>query len=97
MQISLNPYINNNYSFKAADKKNENQKTSVSQPTRDEILTAKTKKAVSECKYVIFGIFIMYFAMKRNFKINRIKAQENKLTELAKLEVPKVLDMQKIV
>ena len=46
---------------------------------------------------VILGIFIMYFAMKRNFKINRIKAQENKLAELAKLEVPKVLDMQKIV
>ncbi len=95
MQILLNsyvnPYINNNYSFKSINKKEEETTKAAAQPTKDEIITAKTKKAISECKYIIFGIFIMYFAMKRNFKINKINAQLQKPKTPTGIKAPKII------
>ena len=87
MQIESN-YINyyKNPSFMSLRKQNDLAYV-YSKPTKDEIITAKTKKAVSECKYVVFGLCILYFAMKRNIKINKIKAAERKLAELAKQKV----------
>ena len=89
MQIGSN-YINyyQNPSFMSLKKMNDSKNDAYIKPTKDEIMTAKTKKAVSECKYVIFGLCILYFAMKRNIKINKIKAAERKLIELAKQKVP---------
>ena len=92
MQVSFNP-INNNYktpsfaALKRSEKKQEEEPSYIP-PTRDEILTAKTKKAVSECKYVVIAIGMLYFAMKKNLKVNKIKNQERKLAELAKMEAP---------
>ncbi len=89
MQIGSN-YINyyNNPSFMSLKKQNDSTSNVYLKPTKDEIVTAKTKKAVSECKYVILGLCILYFAMKRNIKVNKIKAAERKLIELAKQKVP---------
>ncbi len=92
MQLSFNPAINNYKNpsftaFKRAEKKQE-VRHSYAPPTKDEIITAKTKKAVSECKYVVLAIGILYFAMKKNIKVNRIKNHERKLAQLAKIPVP---------
>ena len=89
MQIGsnyINPY-SKNISFMALRKRNDESAYFYIKPTKDEIITARTKKAVSECKYVVFGLGILYFAMKRNIKINRIKSAEKKLAELAKQKV----------
>ena len=90
MQIGSNHISNyyNNTSFMSSKKANEVKPDVYVKPTKDEIITAKTKKAISECKYVVFGLVILYFAMKRNIKINKIKAAERKLAELAKQTVP---------
>jgi len=92
MQVSFNPVMNNykNPSFTALKKaeKKEAIKYSYAPPTKDEIITAKTKKAVSECKYVVLAIGILYFAMKKNIKVNRIRNHERKLAQLAKIPVP---------
>lgn len=90
MQISFNPVMQNykSTSFMASKKANSEKLSGYTQPTQDEIITAKTKKAVSECKYVVLGLGILYFAMKRNVKINKIKAAERKIAELAKQKVP---------
>lgn len=90
MQIGSNYISNyyNNISFMSRKKANEVKSDIYVKPTKDEIITAKTKKAISECKYVVFGLVILYFAMKRNIKINKIKAAERKLAELAKQIVP---------
>ncbi len=68
MQVSFNSNIYNKTSFKAAE-----QKTSTSRKkyTEKQILTAKTKKAISECVVVTLGVSILYFAFKRKFKIDK--------------------------
>lgn len=92
MQVSFNPVINNyktpSFSALKKAKKKKEEKTSYAPPTKDEILTAKTKKAVSECKYVVIAAGILYFAMKKNLKINRIINNERRMAQLAKMEVP---------
>lgn len=90
MQISLNSALNYPKSTyfaanKMASKPNNNLEYT---PTKDEIITAKTKKAISECKYVVLGVGILYFAMKHNVKVNKIKNLEKKAAELAKMKVP---------
>lgn len=91
MQVSFNPVMQNykNPSFMASKKSAGAQFSGYTQPTKDEIITARTKKTISECKYVVFGLGILYFAMKRNIKVNKIKAAERKMVELAKQKVPK--------
>ncbi len=88
MQVSFNTIKNNYYTSFSAAKKEEKSFPSAAAPSKDEIITAKTKKAVSECKYIALGVSILYFAMKRNFKVNRIKNLENKAIELAKTKAP---------
>lgn len=89
MQVSYN-YMNQLYknpSSLSFRKNKENSSDIYVKPTKDEIITAKTKKAISECKYVVFALGILYFAMKRNIKVNKIKAAERKIAELAKQKV----------
>ncbi len=89
MQIGSNYTYNyyKNPSFMSLKKADEAKSDVYVKPTKDEIITAKTKKAISECKYVVLGLGILYFAMKRNIKVNKIKATERKLAELAKQKV----------
>lgn len=87
MQVSFNPSYNyNSISF---GKKQEKQEP-VKDYTEKEIRIAKTKKAISECATIVVGVGILYFAMKRNFKINKIKSHERKLKEISGMELPKI-------
>lgn len=90
MQISLNSAMNYGKNpYFAANKTNSQTTNNINNThTKDEILTAKTKKAISECKFVALGVGILYFAMKHNVKINKIKTLEKKAAELAKMKVP---------
>ncbi len=55
-----------------------------------EIKKAKVKKAVSECSTIAVAVGILYFAMKRNFKFNRIKNANKKLEEAANVLLPEI-------
>lgn len=93
MQVSFNPSIKYKNSpfeefYQQQEKKPALNHSSSSGPSRDEIITARTKKAISECKFVIFALGILYFAMKRNIKVNKIRMEERKLIELSKMKVP---------
>lgn len=87
MKVSFNPA----YSYKTQSfGKNENIADVKKTYTDKEIKVAKTKKAISECATIAVGVGILYFAMKNNFKINKIKNHEKKLRELANLEEPTI-------
>lgn len=87
MKVSFNPA----YSYKTPSfGKNEQISAEKKTYTDKEIMVAKTKKAVSECATIAVGVGILYFAMKNNFKINKIKNHEKKLRELANLEAPTI-------
>lgn len=89
MKVNFNPAFKYNSNFSDFIKpSDENQMLYTSMPKKDEIIIAKTKKAVSECKYVVIALGILYFAMKKNFKVNRIKNEAKKAAELAKMKVP---------
>lgn len=93
MQISFNPSYTANNAMRmnyARSFGNNVEKEPVKTYSEKEIKTAKTKKAVSECATIAVGIGILYFAMKRNFKFNRIKNHEKKMQELAKLKAPAI-------
>lgn len=60
------------------------------EPDTKEIYTAKTKKILSELKYVAIGIFILYFAMKRNINKDCLKRQEAKVEKAAKIRKPTI-------
>ena len=53
-----------------------------------QIKIANTKKVVSECITVAFGLTILYFAMKRNFMKNEVQAEIKKRAEQTKNSVP---------
>lgn len=83
MNVSFN-LANNVYSgrtFRAASKEYHEQ---IAKQQEKKEITAKTKKAVSECATVVLGASIFYFIMKRNFKINAIKSAEKQISEMAK-------------
>ena len=87
MQVSFNPVIHNNTSFKAYSYSEKGREYIPGPPTKEEISTAKTKKVISELKYIAFGIVILYFGMKRNLKYNKIKQVIKK--EAEKIKTPK--------
>ena len=60
-----------NVNLKKDEKKKQNY-------TSKEIIIAKTKKTLSECRVVAFAVIILYFALKHNFKIN---AEKNAILE----------------
>ena len=95
MQVSFNPVkYNNNTSFKA-HYSSEGQKYRPVSPTKDEIETARVKKVISELKWIAIGVGILYFAMKRNFKLNKIDQilkQEEKRSKILK-PVPQLLNV----
>lgn len=87
MKISFNPA----YNYKMPSFKEDSKDAKPVQTyTEKEIRIAKTKKAVSECATIVLGVGILYFAMKRNFKVNRIKNHEKKMKELAGFVPPKL-------
>lgn len=88
MKVSLNSHLYNYNQVRFSG--NSNEKLIEKNYTSKEITVAKTKKAVSECVTIALGVGILYFAMKRNFKINKIKNQEKKLKELAGFQPPKI-------
>lgn len=49
---------------------------------------ANTKKVISECTTIAFGLTILYFAMKRNFMKNGVKNEAKKLMEQSKNRIP---------
>ncbi len=94
MQVSFNPSIK----YSSASFKSNNKKLSNTKLTKEEIATTKIKKSISELKYIVIGIGIIYFAMKRTLKHNRInnivKAAERK-TKMAAPEQMKSLLINK--
>lgn len=83
MKVAFNPNIKYNCSFqKRSEVKNKNLSSS-QVPDKHEIMTAKTKKAVSECITIVLGVGILYFGTKRCFKINKAKSLSKKLEQLA--------------
>ena len=60
---------------------------------KSRILTAKTKKTISECKYIAIGIIILYFSVKHIFRMNKIKLK--KLEEQMREETKKLLEEAK--
>lgn len=87
MNISLNN-INNAYSYPSFSSRSKDFEKMKEKKKQDQIITAKTKKVVSECATVALGASIVYFAMKHTFKINAIKSVQKKITELAKIPRP---------
>ncbi|MCD7780331.1 MAG: hypothetical protein LUH05_06635 [Candidatus Gastranaerophilales bacterium] len=93
MQVSFTPVTQNYYKpmFKAAKK--EEEKPSFKMPAKDEMVTAKAKKVFSECRIIALGVVILYFAMKRNFKINKeadiLKKETAKKLKKSKAALPK--------
>ena len=75
---------NNFKGFQKFKKENSEPKNNI----ESEIKTAKTKKAISECAVVCLALGILYFGMKHNFKVNRIKAEGRRLRELENLKLP---------
>lgn len=86
MKVSFNPA----YSYKTQTFGKNVNDAAPKTYTDKEIKVAKTKKAISECATIAVGVGILYFAMKNNFKINKIKNHEKKLKELANLEAPTI-------
>ncbi|MBQ4123829.1 hypothetical protein IJD44_08965 [bacterium] len=71
MQVSFTP-VNNIYShqtFGGASKDYINHSKEVE---KDKIITAKTKKIASECAVLTLAASILYFAVKRNIKMNAV-------------------------
>lgn len=87
MKVSFNP-VNNMYKQPTFSSKLTDYEESRKKAKEDKIITAKTKKVVSECATVAIGATIVYFAMKHNFKINGIKSAQKKVSELAKTPRP---------
>lgn len=88
MQVSFNPVINNNTSYKSYSYSEKGREYIPGPPTKEEIANAKTKKVISELKYVALGVVLLYFGMKRNIKINKIKQLAKKEAERNKITVP---------
>ncbi len=89
MKISFNPIVKTQYSnsFKSLNHAANNSSVSNTKLSKEEIATNKIKKTISELKYIILGVGIIYFAMKKNIKNNGIKAMNKKAEELANLKV----------
>lgn len=80
---NLNGFKNNTFAFKQ-------NKIVPRTYTEDEVRIARTKKTVSQLKVIALGVGIIYFAMKRNFKINREKLKAMRIARIEKLAVPKL-------
>ena len=93
MQVSFNPAIQNNNTFSASKSNDVSKSLYRSKPTHDEILSARTKKAISECRMVALGVFILYFAMKRTHKVEQIKDVLKQEVERQKQNIPRRLNI----
>lgn len=97
MRVVLNP-INKRYnrSFRQINGAAA-EKRPYSPLNKDEITAAKTKKIISELKVIAFGVILLYFAMKRNIKVNNLKKQAEKAKKLAEMEKPKPINVAAII
>ncbi len=88
MKVAFNPSINYPRNFKSQTIPVGEKDTSNKKLKPDEVATKKIKRSISELTYVVLGVIIVYFAMKRNIKNNKLKNYVNRLENLAKLDVP---------
>ena len=87
MRVNFNPAFRNSAIFSEFKTPVMEVPKVNTEHTKDEIIKARTKKAVSECKYIVIALGILYFAMKKNLKVNRLKNETKKAAELAKMKV----------
>lgn len=85
MKVSLNPLYQNNCTNFSGSKEYEAARA---QSKQNKIITAKTKKVISECATVAAGLAIVYFAMKHNLKVNGIKTTAKKAAEMSRVPAP---------
>ena len=99
MNVQLNPIINkyNYVSFKKSVIEQYEKENSSGSFSKDEITLARTKKVISELKYIALGVIILYFAMKKNIKINNLKKEKEKAKKLADLEKPVTIDFSALL
>ncbi len=99
MNVQLNPIINkyNYVSFKKSVLEQYEKENSSGSFSKDEITLARTKKVISELKYIALGVIILYFAMKKNIKINNLKKEAEKAKKLADLEKPVTIDFSALL
>ena len=87
MNVKLNTSYNNCLPVAFGSKRREQDAIKKQKRKENRILTANTKKVVSECTTVALGLTILYFAMKRNFQQNAVENTKKKLIEQAKNQV----------
>ena len=99
MNVQLNPITNkyNYVSFKKSVIEQYEKENSSGSFSKDEITLARTKKVISELKYIALGVIILYFAMKKNIKINNLKKEKEKAKKLADLEKPVTIDFSALL
>lgn len=84
MKVNFNTYNTYPKTSFCSDKKFNLLKKS----KEKQIKIADTKKVISECTTIAFGLTILYFAMKRNFMSNGVKNEAKKIMEQTKNSVP---------
>lgn len=103
MAISLTPCVNTyNTNFKAQNSTNvlenslkmlkekpEVKDNFLSEKDKNEIQTQRVKSAIKRCIGVILFVDIVYFAIKRNFKVSKNKKQLALMKKRSMLEPPK--------
>ncbi len=77
--ISYNPGLRQNAS---------NAAIAPAQPTNDEITTARLKKTLSQCRYIVIAACIFYFAVKKRLYVNEVINEEIKRNQINKLKKP---------
>ena len=90
MRVNFNPAFRNSAIFSEFKTPVIEAPKINTEHTKDEIIKCSIKNVeffVSECKYIVIALGILYFAMKKNLKVNRLKNETKKAAELAKMKV----------
>ena len=93
MKVSFN--LVDKYKTKVANIKSKSKKESESDvyvpPTRNQILSAKTKKTVSECFWIVLGCSALYFLGKKKSKDIRIAKEAAEALKRKQMTKEKIL------
>ena len=85
MNVSFSPNVVAYNSFQAKQPKRDVvSRPMTNEEKQTEILSKRTKSAVITCFCAAIGLNIIYFAMKRKFRITKIKNFEQSLVNTAK-------------
>lgn len=84
MNISISPITNNIPKFRATQKDETNAiaKENKKPLTHQQLATKRTKIALGCCLAAALAVDVIYFAMKRNIKYEKIKRQDLKIQKL---------------